>query len=159
MKKARREYLIQRRDVNYFHGWIVSITRRGKVLVRHFSDNPGGRRAALQRARRYRDEMLARLPRPTRIKKVYSLSKTGIVGVNVVDDRTRTGRRVRRWTATWPTAEGRQRKKSVSVLKYGEAGARRRAVAAREEGLRVDGVLASLRTPHGEEWKVKSGRD
>jgi hypothetical protein len=159
MKRAAAEHLIHRRDVNYFHGWIVSITRRGKVLVRHFSDKPGGRRVALQRARRYRDEMLQRLPGPTRIKSVYALNKTGIIGVNVVEDRTRAGRSVRRYTATWPTRDGGQRKQSFSTLKYGEAGARALAIAAREHGLHEEELASRLRPPKGREWKVKGGRD
>ena len=131
----RREHLIRRYEHNYFRGWVVSTKRRGRRWVKYFSDRPGGRAAALRSAREYRDQLLARLPRATRVKRTFVLNTTGEVGVARVKEHTRAGTPFVRYVATWPAASGTRMKASFSVGLYGEASARRLAIRARRQGL------------------------
>jgi AP2 domain len=130
-----REYLIRRYEHNHFRGWVVSIKRRGKRKVRYFSDRPAGRVAALKNARRFRDELLPRLPLPNKIKRHYILNTTGVIGVARTKERTRTGKSLVRYAACWPTTTGKPGRATFSVGLYGEAEAFRLAVAARKAGL------------------------
>lgn len=157
--KGTSEYLIRRIDHNYFHGWLVSVTRRGKRLEKYFSDRPGGRADALRKAREFRDRLLATVPPPTKVKRRFSLNKTGIIGVTLARDRTRAGRIVLRYIATWPTRNGPPGKASFSVERYGRAEARRLAIRARQEGLRREVGSASLTPPTQPRWKRRTGRD
>jgi hypothetical protein len=105
---------------------------------RYFSDKPGGRHAALARAREYRERLLATLPKANKIKRTYRTNTTGEIGVARVKERTRSGRVFVRYVATWPTDTGgvyRRAKASFSVDLYGEIGAKRRAVKARRAGV------------------------
>jgi len=156
--KASHDYLIRRIDHNYFHGWLVSVTRRGKRLQKYFSDRPDGRRAALRRAREFRDRLLATLPPPTRIKRTYVLNKTGVIGVTLARDRTRAGNVVWRYIASWPTRDGKRGKVTFSLARYGRGEARRLAIRARQEGLQREGAQASLVPPAKLSWKNRSGR-
>ena len=130
-----RERLIRRYEHNYFRGWVVSTKRRGHRWVKYFSDRPQGRAAALRRAREYRDRLVARLPRATRVKRTFVRNTTGEVGVARVKERTRAGTMFVRYVASWPAPSGARMKASFSVSLYGEARAKRRAVRARRQGL------------------------
>jgi hypothetical protein len=152
------DYLIRRIDHHHFHGWLVSVTRRGKRLQKYFSDSPDGRTAALRQAREFRDTLLATLPPPTRIKRTFVLNKTGIIGVTFARERTRRGTIVWRYSASWPTRGGKRAKASFSVARYGKAAARRMAIQARQDGLRREGMDASLIPPSTALWKPKPGR-
>ena len=131
----KSERLIRRYEHNHFRGWVVSTKRRGRRYTKYFSDKPGGPASALRRARRYRDDLLKTLPIPTKIKRSYVLNKTGVIGVTLSRDRTRSGRVTWRYAATWPTRDGRSAKKSFSITRYGKAEARRLAIQARQQGL------------------------
>jgi hypothetical protein len=141
--KVPGEPLIQRYEHNYFRGYVVAAKRRGKRWAEYISDKPGGPAAALERAREYRRNLLARLPWPTKAKRTYVLNRTGVVGVSRVKERARSGKRFVRYVAVWPIRHGRPKKASFSVALYGEAEARRRAVQARRNG------LADLLRPEG----------
>jgi hypothetical protein len=157
MRKTKH-YLIRRIDHHHFHGWLVSVTRRGKRLQKYFSDSPDGRRAALRQAREFRDALLATLPPPTKIFSTYVLNKTGIIGVTLVRDRTRKGTVIWRYIASWPTRNSKRGKATFSVARYGKAEARRMAIQARQDGLRREGLDASLIPPSEASWKPKAGR-
>jgi hypothetical protein len=131
------EHLIRRYEHNYFRGWVVSAKRRGRRWVRYFSDRPHGRAKALGRARAYRRELLEALPLPTKIKRRYVRNTTGVIGVARVKERTRSGNWMLRYVATWPSPTNacRSAKATFSVALYGEAGAKRRAVRARQKGV------------------------
>ena len=131
------EYLIRRYEHNYFRGWVVSTKRRGKRWVRYFSDRPNGSGAALRQARAYRQELVAELPIPTKIKRRYVRNTTGVIGVARVKERTRSGNFMVRYVASWPsrTLPCRSAKASFSVALYGEADAKRRAIRARQAGV------------------------
>jgi hypothetical protein len=135
----KREKLIRRYEHNYFTGWVVATKREGRRYPAvYFSDKPDGRRAALTRAKEYRDRFVTMLPKAHKIKRSYRTNTTGEVGVARVKERTRAGRPFVRYVATWPTDAGgvcRRVKASFSVALYGEAGAKRRAIRARRAGV------------------------
>jgi hypothetical protein len=131
-----RNRLIQRYEHNHFRGWVVTTKRRGKRFSGYFSDYPYGRRAALRRARVFRDKLVATLPRPTKLKRSYIRNTTGIVGVSRIKERTRAGKRLIRYVAQWPARTGHGGRATFSVGLYGEQKAFRLAVAARRAGLR-----------------------
>ena len=153
------EHLISRIDHNYFHGWLVSITRRGKRLEKYFSDRPHGRHDARRKARQFRDRLLATLAPPTKVKTRFSLNTSGVIGVTLSRDLTRAGRVAPRYLATWPTRDGRRAKVSFSIGRYGKAEAFRLAVQAREQGLQKELGQASLSAPSKKPWKRRTGRD
>jgi hypothetical protein len=131
---------VQRYEHHDFCGWLVSLKRAGVIFRRYFSDN-GDRRAALRRALRWRDRMMARLPPPRKFKRRWAQNKTGVIGVNVRDGRTRKGTRVRYYDASWVDETGRTRKRTFSVAKYGESRARAMAIRTRKQ------MLAELLRP------------
>ena len=131
----KRERLIRRYEHNYFSGWVVSTKRRGRRWVKYFSDKPHGRVDALLCAREYREELLERLPKVTKVKRRYVPNTTGEIGVALVKERTRAGTLMWRYVAQWPTSEGRRAKASFSVALYGRGEARRLAIKARRSGL------------------------
>lgn len=139
------EPLIRRIDHNFFHGFAVRIKRGEQRWSKLFSDKPDGRAAALRRARAYRDDWVARLPPPTKIKRTSVVNTTGEIGVVFARDRTRAGNISERYLALWPIKGGRQGRKSFSVAKYGKREACRLAIAARRKG--VADYLESLRSP------------
>jgi hypothetical protein len=139
--KRREEHLIARVDHNYFHGFVVTIKRAGKRSSTYFSDKPNGRAAALRQARAYRDTRLDQLPPPVKIKRQYSRNTTGVIGVALTSERTRQGKILQRYKASWPRADGSQGTATFSVGLYGKREALRRAVEARRKGLADLGLL------------------
>jgi hypothetical protein len=112
----------------------------------------------MEEARRFRDELLARLPPPTKIKRRFSLNTSGVIGVTLSRERSRAGTLVERYLATWPTANGKRCKVSFSVGRYGHAEARRLAIKARKEGLQRELGAASLKAPSQSGWKFRHGK-
>jgi AP2 domain len=133
----RRGYRnVRRIEHNYFRGWVVSVKRRGERQVEYVRDGAyGGPRGALREALTRRDAIEAELPPPVKVKRVFSLNNTGEVGVAFVRQRTRAGRWVWYYVASWIELDGRRVKRSYSVLKYGKRRARAQAVQARREAL------------------------
>lgn len=125
---------IQRVDHHDFHGWHVCLKRAGKRYEVYIKDGDD-RGAALARAQRWRDQMARTLPPPRKFKQRYVLNKTGVIGVHLAKQRTRKGTRARHYCATWIDEEGRPRKRSFSLTRYGEAQARARAIRARKQAL------------------------
>ena len=136
---VRREHLISRYEHN-FRGWRVTAKRQGKRFVRYFSDRPNGRNAAFRAARAYRDKLMARLPWPTKVKRKYVLNRTGVVGVCITVERTRAGRLMRRYVASWSRRDGSRGKASFSIRLYGKEEAFALAVQARRTALKRLGV-------------------
>ncbi len=133
--KPTEDKNVRRVDHHYFRGYVVAIGRAQARHQKYFGDRVnGGRRAALERALEYRDGLLAELPPPIRIHR-RTKNPTGIPGVALVHDRTRSGRVVPRFVAYWHCADGRREKRSFSTLEYGFAGAEAKAVRAREQGI------------------------
>ena len=84
---------------------------------------------------------MAQLPRPTKIKSTDIRNTTGVIGVARVKERTRSGKLLVRYVASWPERKGKRGKATFSVGLYGEKEAFRFAVAARRAGLRKLGDI------------------
>ena len=135
MRSLGEPLILRYEHNNYFRGFVVRTKRAGRQYVRYFSDGVEGRATALRRARYYRDALVKRLPWPARVKRTHRLNRTGAIGVSRLKERARSGRWFVRYVAVWPVKRGRPKKASFCVALYGEAEARRRAVAARRKGL------------------------
>jgi len=123
-------------------GWEVRIQRRGKKYEKYFGDSAfGGKRAALNAAKQYRDRLLQELRDYTikELARVPSARNTsGIVGVRpatrteVFGDYEYT---YEFWIAQWTDAEGVRRTRSFSCSKYGDEKALQMAINARNRGV------------------------
>jgi len=131
---------VLRVDREHFHGWVVSVKRRGRIYnTDHFRDALyGGRARALRAAIRRRDELEAGLPPATHLRERDSRSKSGMVGVALVV-RRRGGRVLRYWTANWIELDGQRVQLTFAVAKYGSA--RARGLAERMRGEAVERIL------------------
>jgi AP2 domain len=124
------------------HSWLVTVQRRGRIYHRHFADLVyGGKQKARDAAKLYRDSLVVNLrpltrPEVCQIKKKNNRSGiSGVTRIDIMD--TSRGRRYHRqyWLAQWPIGNGRAKTKKFSITRYGEHGARERAVRARHEAL------------------------
>jgi hypothetical protein len=123
------------------HGWQVRLQRRGVRFQRYFGDRTwGGKRAALQRARQFRDRVLARLEqreendagdRRVRSHSATVRNRSGMVGVARVRNRSANGVYYESWQATWSPAPGRRKSVRFSILRYGDEEAFQLACEAR----------------------------
>ena len=128
-------------DVKGTHGWYVRVGFRGEWRVKFFSDlQYDGREGALAAALEYRDEMEKELGKP-RTDRVVPAPKprnnTGILGVSRVEKpfRDRNGEVQTRavFEVTWTPEPNVIQRTSVSINKYGEKEALRRALKIRRE--------------------------
>ena len=144
-------------EASHTHCWRVTVQRRTRVYVRSFSDGRYcGAQQALLAAQAYRDELITSHPplsKPVYCAILKKTNRSGISGLSRVDRwEVSGGRRVRRlyWEAQWPIENCRSRHKKFSILKYGEDEAYRRALKAREIGIRIerpgerDGCVATV---------------
>lgn len=125
------------------HSWLVTVQRRGQIYHRHFTDGVyGGKRKALDKAKVYRDGLLASLVPFTRLEICRIKKKnnrSGVSGVTRIDTRERNRAQIihrRYWLAQWPIGDGKAQMKKFSIKEYGEQGAFRLAVRARQEALK-----------------------
>jgi hypothetical protein len=127
---------VLRVDREHFHGWVVSVKRRGRNHnLDHYRDaRYGGRVKALRAAIKRRDEMEAELPPATCLRERDSRSKTGMVGVTLTI-RRRGARVLRYWLANWVELDGRREHRTFAVAKYGAARARSLAERARQQAV------------------------
>lgn len=119
--------------------WLVRFRRDRKTYVGHFADSHhGGKRAALEAAKAWRDERL-REAQPMSSQAYYSFIRknntsgvTGVFRVKLIKTR-RDGTRTEHWVwiAHSPTKPVRAR--SFSIAKYGEQEAFKLAVMARKQ--------------------------
>lgn len=123
-------------------GWEVRIQRRGKKFEKFFADRQhGGRRAALQAAKLYRDEMEVKLKRYTvkeLAKKPSARNSSGVVGIRKAVQVQESSDYVYTytfWVAQWTDGKGKRKTRSFSVDKYGDEEAYRMAVQARTNGV------------------------
>ena len=137
-------------------GWEVSLERQGRKIKRYFSfAQHGGQDAALLAARTYRDEILLKYLPMTKLqccmnRRVDNLS--GIPGV-------RRGQRSENY-AFWEAntrARGHNLRKKFSVNKYGEEGAKQKAIAERERQLAQVEKVYHLISTEAREWYAKQG--
>jgi hypothetical protein len=146
-KKPPRNIVRVDNDANGDHGWVVTLQRKGAIIVKRFSDGIyGGKREALEAAVAYRDSFLA-LDDPfnhqiwirTRRRKNNKSGITGVLRYEVVANAT-TGSVRAYWLASWTDEHGVTRSRKFSVARYGEQEARRLAVA--ERGSQINRVCA-----------------
>ena len=125
------------------HAWRVSLIRRGKRLVKNFTDKRyGSPEEALAQAKEYRDQLLIEHP-PISRKEFCDAKRrnnnSGVTGVYRYAKPYRlsdgTEKALWYWEANWPNDEGKSISRSFSIARYGEAKARKLAEEARENGL------------------------
>jgi len=140
MMKPNRN--ITRIDRETTGGWLVRVTRKGKLTSWYFNDEQyGGKRKALTAARKYRDELEKTLRGYTAkqlAKKKRSNNTSGVAGVRLVeesDPRWPSEPTYQYWIAQWSPKKGVRRTKRFSVQKYGNEKAYRMALAARRKGV------------------------
>lgn len=139
MSKKRNIMRVDRETVG---GWLVRITRKGKLHSQYFSDKVyGGKRKALNAAMQHRDELEAKLKSftPKQLsKKVRANNTSGTPGVRLVEEKDR------RWSseptyqyyvAQWSPETGVRKTKRFSVKKYGKKKALELAIKARNKGV------------------------
>jgi hypothetical protein len=131
---ARRLLNVERYEHHFFRGWRVTLKRQGRRYIRYFRDLSTPRES-LTRAVQWRDEMRQRLPPPRKFHLRQKPTRTGVVGVSYVVDRTRSGRHAPRYVAMWHDAHGRRLKRSFSVRKHGKDRARALAVQCRKQAI------------------------
>jgi len=103
----------------------------------------GGRQPAFQAAKLCRDALVTAHPplsKPAYCAIRKKNNRSGISGLMRVDTwQVHNGRRSRRlhWEAQWPIGNGKARHQKFSITKYGEEGAKRKALAARRAALKA----------------------
>ena len=125
-----------------YGGWEVRMQRRGEKTEKFFSDNGhGGKRGALEAAKKFRDKLEAGSRKYTVQELAQNPSKrnkSGIVGVRLhkqVDTRGDYEYHYWYWVAQWTDGLGRRRTKSFSVHTHGDDEAFRLACDARKKGV------------------------
>lgn len=134
-------------DRSRTHAWTVTLTRRKRTFSAYFSDGLyGGHEAALEAAIKHRDALVEKFP-PYSLKKYCSIRKknntSGVVGVSrhVVVNK-RGDQTAAFWVATWPSGPYKVKQQKFYVSKYGEEGAREKAIKARRDAItRLEGVF------------------
>ncbi len=123
-------------------GWLVRIVRGDERIMKFFSDQAaGGKRLSQTAARLFRDETLSRLQRQgirVRGKNIVCKNKrnrSGVIGVTRVNKKKADGTSAPYYLVTWHPMPGVQRTTSISILKYGEEKALKKACRIRNKGL------------------------
>lgn len=111
------------------HGWYVRVRFNRKIHSKLFSDlKHGGRAASLLAAIAWRDSKEKELGKPRTDRHIVTVSNTstGVVGV-------RLNEKLNRYEVSWVTLPGKQRKASISILRYGKEKAFQIACEKRKE--------------------------
>jgi len=126
-----------------YGGWEVRMQRRGQMMEKYYSDLAyGGKRAALQAAKEYRDELESEYEKYSvdeLAEKPSIRNRSGLVGVRLHQQKDRRDEYEYSywyWVAQWTDGRGRRRTKSFSVHRYGDEEACRLACEARENGVK-----------------------
>ena len=127
-------------EKKHAYGWFVRVAFHGKMHQKFFSDiAQGGKRKALKAAIKWRNKTEKNLGKPRTERKVAmpsSRNTSGVVGIReTTKAMTRDGRKKGPvYEVWWFPKPGVIRKTSVSIYKYGQAEAFRRALALRKAG-------------------------
>lgn len=122
------------------HGWYVRVVFKGQMHAKFFSDSAyGNKRAALSQAVTFRNQKEKELGKPRTNRTVVgknARTQTGVSGVHrvVKTSRAKDGevRSSTVYEVTWSPEPNVLRRTSVSIDKYGEDEAFRRAVKLRQ---------------------------
>ena len=127
------------------YGWLVTLQRKGEIVVKMFSDGVyGGKRKALTATVEYRNILLNQHPSIESIEyqiwvrnRLRRNNTSGIPGVGRYEvlANSNTGRGVAFWLACWTDEHGASRKRKFYVSCYGERQVKRLAIAERERQL------------------------
>jgi hypothetical protein len=149
-------------EKKHAYGWFVRIAYLGKMHQKFFSDAAqGGKRAALKAAIAWRNKTEKKLGKPRTERKVAmpsSRNRSGVVGIReTTKAMTRDGRKKGPVYEVWWFPEpGVIRKTSVSIYKYGQREAFRRALALRKAGERE--MYGSVLSPIKKRKRKKSSK-
>ncbi|MCB0208331.1 MAG: AP2 domain-containing protein [Anaerolineae bacterium] len=122
------------------HGWYVRVYFKGKMHSKFFSDARfGDKDQGLQEAIKYRDDLERKLGKPRSERTVVQVSprnRSGVIGVR--RRRKSSGKKGRPggyevYEVTWSPGPGKMKRTSVSIEKYGEEEAFRRACEIRRQ--------------------------
>ncbi len=116
------------------YGFMMRISRNGNHINEFFSDkNSGGKRKALEAARKRYKKLKAKLPPPKTTKGIKTArNRTGVVGVHLAVCESVYGEMYSSYCASWKTGTGGRSKLSFSFKKYGKRKAWELACLARE---------------------------
>lgn len=138
--------------------WQVALRRRGAGLAKAFPDlKHGGSAAALATAITWRDRAVRGPTLSLREfhAKVRTVNRSGVSGVQKY---FKASLPEGWWQARIKLADGREKTRSFSIQKYGDAEAFRRAVAARKELLRLVEDRPYLNSPAAKHLARASAR-
>lgn len=131
------------------HAWLVRLQRHNRSTAKMFSDGVwGGKRKALAAARAWRDQQIQnhsqyehQLWRRNRLRRN---NRSGLVGVARYERKPTSAQPAGGaafWLASWVDEHGASRKRKFSVTRWGERGAKRKAIEERD--LQVRRAVAS----------------
>jgi hypothetical protein len=141
------------------HGWYVRIFQNGKSHAKYFNDlKSGGKEEALHDAIEYRNQLEIELGKP-RTERYFATSvhpnnNTGVPGVN---RRTVKQKKRGKWYSwdvfevTWTPQPNKLSRTTVSIQKYGEEEAFRRACAIRDE--KMAEIYQTTKEPEQQEFQ------
>lgn len=114
------------------HGWYVRVPWKGEIHAKFFSDGAhGGKDVALNKAIRYRNRLEKALGKPRTeriIMPSHPRSESGVLGVHRI---LKEGAPV--YEVTWSPEPNMVKRTSVSIRKYGEEEALKKARAIRRQ--------------------------
>ncbi len=116
------------------HGWYVRVKYNGQIYAKFFSDSHyESRKESLQAAVEYRDQLEKQIGKPRTERVVASITGRNHSGIRGVQRITRTAAGYRAYQVSWSPEPGKPMRTSVSIDKYGEKEALRRAIEIRQE--------------------------
>lgn len=134
---------LSRIDNKSSHGWMVRISRPKVKISKFFSDSKyKGKRLAQYAARDFRDEKLKELEAQGKTARAQKLvwrqknNTTGVIGITRTSRKKADGTTSDYLNITWRPQPGVQRATSISIEKYGELKAMKKAVAIRNKHLK-----------------------
>ncbi|HEX8833555.1 MAG TPA: hypothetical protein VF719_05110 [Abditibacteriaceae bacterium] len=117
---------------NKTYGWYARVTSRGTTYSRFFSDSAhGGEEKALKKAVKARNEMEREVGKPRTDRVIMpprATHTTGVTGVNRIAKGPMGS-----FEVTWSPEPNVIRRTTISIQKYGEAGAFQKAVRLRQQ--------------------------
>lgn len=127
-------------DSRSTHAWLVQVQRHQRVDLKVFTDNVwGGKRKALAAARQWRDQLTLPADEYThemwRRNRLRRNNSSGMVGVARYERPPRPDGKpggVAFWFSAWIDEHGVRRSRKFSVNRWGERGAKQRAIDERE---------------------------
>ena len=121
---------------NKTHGWYVRVQFLGKTYAKFFSDSShGGRQKALSNAVKHRNQIEKQLGKPRTDRTVTaknSRNRSGVQGVKQVQKG-----KAQVYEVTWSPSPGTVDRTTVSIRKYGEEEAFKRACRIRQQKERM----------------------